>query len=533
MADTKLNQLLHEVEIYIESGFGQKLNINPNSIVNLKIHDTLAQWPTDGTLTFFYNPDIDSSIYNSKTGAPETPNVTTGLKDNTSSSFTFSNDGNDRLFIHIVPLPENSNESLVGAEKIPGFTITDRLFWSLTYEFAIYNMEDIDMPPGAQNAASSMIKALKLYFWDSWYQKLTTNIIEYSTGESTLANPQDDINNGFEHPGTIPTGLAMKEILEKSLQNKLKIGEGEDWEEGATNIFFTAPAQTTAYESLMYVHEYHISNKSENDAHDVSILVKEKGPNYRDTGFLTLRPLSYYFNKAGNTRTGPGEYQIEHYFLQSYSDAETENRALPYKEFKAPLSTANNETVDIKTSKYHTITNYRFVDIASVTNSNYILNMPVYSVNLKDREFNVEFQTNKASTAKDFISNNYINRLYKNGSPQDLFLINLDEDKKNKNIKPVFSLTRDDSVGRQAEGLQKIIYNGLFQNTCINFRVLGLTCREPGRFIGIDKPEGADKGEFDNRFFGQWFIIDIKHVIESEIYYNDITAVKIHRFESL
>lgn len=534
-AITKFNQLIHEVEIYIETGNGQKYNINPNSIVNLSIEDTLSNWVLQGTLSFFYTPDIDgNTIFDSRTGNEK--GQPTGISNNEKiPTLSFTNDGKDTIFIQIVPKSSNSNTTIAKGAQAPEFNIPENsVFWSMTQKFAIYEMEDIDLPPGAQNAASSTLKCYKLYFWDFLYQKLLTNIIEYSTGESPLANPQADIEKSFEHPGTIPTGMAMKEILEKSLESDLKIGDGEDWEEGATNIFYTTPAQTTAYDSLMYIFNHHISNKSSGDINDQSILMKERGPNFGDTGYFTLRPVSHYFEKAGNSKDSPGEYQIEHFFLQSYTDSGSQG-ATPTKDYKAPLAKDSSSVeVDIKTLKYHQITNYRFVDIASITNAREFLTRPVYSVNFKTRELLVEFQANKVDAAKKFIADNYISQLYKGkGEPEELFLVNIDKDKQSKNLKPTFSLFRDDPRGRQAVGVKKTLYTGLFHNACVNFRTLGLTYREPGRFIAIDKTEGVEPGDFQNKFFGQWFVICVKHIFEAEMYYNDITAVKIHRFEPL
>ena len=143
----------------------------------------------------------------------------------------------------------------------------------------------------------------------------------------------------------------MKEILEKGLEDDLKIGDGEEWEEGATRIFFTAPAQTSAYDCLTYVYEQHISNESSGDINDQSILMKEKGPNFGDTGYLTLRPASYFFKKAGNSSDSPGEYQIEHFFLQSYTD-DTAEGSSPTKNYKAPIAKDSSSTeIHIVTGK--------------------------------------------------------------------------------------------------------------------------------------------------------------------------------------
>jgi hypothetical protein len=75
-----------------------------------------------------------------------------------------------------------------------------------------------------------------------------------------------------------------------------------------------------------------------------------------------------------------------------------------------------------------------------------------------------------------------------------------------------------------------LLQTGLFQNSCIVFTVPGLSFRKPGRFIGIDKPNGSPNNTFSDKFYGQWFIIDVKHFFEKGAYYNTIIAVKIHRY---
>lgn len=69
---------------------------------------------------------------------------------------------------------------------------------------------------------------------------------------------------------------------------------------------------------------------------------------------------------------------------------------------------------------------------------------------------------------------------------------------------------------------------------------MGLTLRESGMFIGIDKSDGCSKNDYNNKLFGQWFVIKVDHIFEAGLYVNMIYAVKIHRhanqetkFESL
>lgn len=562
--DTKFNQVNHEFEIYLDNGVdSQRYPINPNSIVNLTIEDTLADWIVRGSLAFSYNPESGSGKIQKSTG--NNKNATTGVTGTkTKPFFSFRNDGYDFLRIRIKPKITSNN-----ASSIPTLKITDPVAWSLSYHFSIYDMEDIDLPPGAQNQASATIKCLKLYFWDSWYQKMLTNTLAYSTALSPLASPQADIQQGiYDNPGVISTGQAMKEIIYLSLspnssqQNysqgidsaaldpKLKINYrpiGNDWEEGAAKIFYTSPTGTTAFESLMYIYDKHVSNEKVSVApnvspprggrqgtslNDYSILLKDRGPTEHDVGIFSLKPVSSYFKKAGKAANQPGDYQIEHFFLQSYANIGAPEAS---KTLRAPVSRENSDVKDFKSLKYSTITNYRFVDIAALTNSTAFVTTPIYSFDFKNRTFNVEFQNNSVNAARDFMNRKYITELYKaNTSTNDLkklFLISLNDEKRDKNIKPAFSLYGDNLAIRQSAGLQKLLYIGLFQNAAINFRALGLTNREPGRFIAIDKTEGVDRGDFQDKFYGQWFVINVKHVFESEIYYNDITAVKIHRYQ--
>ena len=356
---------------------------------------------------------------------------------------------------------------------------------------------------------------------------MITDIMEYSTAKSNVDQK-------------LETGKAMKEIIEKSLEG-LDSTDGvpvndDEWEDGSSKIFYTTPTQTNSYESLMYIYDKHTSEKTldsggADKVYDFSLLIKERGPEATDIGRLTLKPVSTFFEKAGKDTENPGEYQIEHFFLQAYG--RNTDKTLGHR---APIIDGASDKIDFKSVKYGTINSYRFVDMSPTMNFEEFCTSPVYSFDFKNRIYRVEFQNNSVKTARKLIAEKYIKEVYTGGTGEDLFLTTLDKDKEvNRNIKPVFSLYGDqeDAGLRQTSGLQKLLYVGLFQNACIHFKTLGLSFREPGRFIGIDKTEGVDSGDFQDKFYGQWFVINVRHVFESELYYNEITAVKVHRFDSL
>lgn len=541
---TRLNELEYEFEMYLDNGAGasdtNRFIINPSAVVSLTIEETLADWVTRGILTIYYAFD---AIENDSSRKPVTESGSVV------PSYIFRNDGNDLLYIRLFPnlkFLENSRNGL--QLKV------DPLHWELLYKFSIYDVEDIDSPPGAQNASSASIKCKKFYFWDSWYQKMLTNTMEYSTAQSANYSSYAPLDS----ERSIPTGLAIKDIIQKSLSDlgnnipyidSVAGGPKNLWEEGASKIFYTAPAYNNAYETLMDVFSRHVSDKyavastsragtfgprgsgaTGNTVNDFSILTKERGPQRGDVGYFTLQPMSSYFEKAGKNE--PGEYQIERFIIQDEGGTESKPGVK-----RSPKSDNQDLQKDTKLGQYSQITSYRFVDISPFMNATEFVNKPVYSFDFRERKYNVEFNNNSVTAARDFIKRKYTDKLLTASNSTDLFLITLDENKKTKNVKPQYSLyggnETADFVNRQKDGFQKLLKLGVFQNACLFFRTLGSTNREVGRFITIDKEVAVQENSFNDRFYGQWFIINIKHIIENGIYYNEIAAVKLHRFQPL
>jgi hypothetical protein len=572
--EVKYNQLTHEVEIYLDNSNGdsdnRKFSINPAAIVNLTIETDLSDWVTRGTMSFFYDPEAGIGINSVVTGqtTDATPELTKekndpavhNIKDKNvnakvypeqHSGFVFRSDGDDLLRIKISPRTSDpSNLHNEGTARYSDYDVKDNdKFWTLSYLFSVYDAEDIDQPPGTDGAASASMKCLKLYFYDIRYQKMNSNLIEYSTALSNSASKA----SLSEKDAAIPTGIAMKEIIESSISGlslnvAQLVGTGEEWEEGGARMFFTSPAYSTALDCLSYVHDRHVSSKkgayvspSQSSprggkegsftVNDVSLLTIERGPTASDVGYFVLRPMSWYFSRAGSEQGKPGELQTEHFFLQGYGTPNATNMS---NTFRAPMSD-NTQNVDIKSAKHNNISSYRFVDISPLTNSIVFRTRPVYSFDFSKRTFNVEFENNNVKKARDFISKQYINNMYRNKNvpSEDLFLITIGKDKINLSLTPTFSLHGEDSVLRQSDGIKKLIYTGIFQNACINFRVLGLPCRQVGQFIAIDRTDGVEPSPYNDKFYGQWFIISLRHVFEGELYYNDITAIKLHRFDKL
>jgi hypothetical protein len=520
-----LNGHMHELELCIinESGI---YGISPTSIISLNIENTLSNWVVNGDITVFYNAEL-AEAFN-----------TTNNK-----NFVFRNDGNDYLRLRLVPLDIPVKGNTINAKN--------KAFWELNYLFAINNVEDVTQQTGGNSPAQILKKYKKFSFWDVRYQKMLTRNIEYSTATSS-SNPTANITTPVpDDARSLPTDVAIYDIIRKALDNDpllTKTGyerePGDNWDNGATKIFYTSPAADSAFDSLMYVFSRHTSKVTFNGtANDFAILDIERGTN--DLGYFSLRPLSKYFENAG--KSTPGKYQIEHFFLQS--NTQNSNTIGLHR---APISNDFTDR-DLKFKDYSNILKYEFVDISPLMNAAQFVTTPVYSFDFKNRQYNAEFKNNSIKNYKspvrgeepsavvEFINNKYINQLLTRGNDDNnKFLIETSsyEKQNNLSINPVYSLygNKDTPEIRNPDGFHKLLRTGLFQNTAINFTVPGLTMREPGKFIAIDRPEGTPTGDIasvDDKLCGQWFVINVVHTISNGAYYNNITAVKIHRYQSI
>jgi hypothetical protein len=379
---------------------------------------------------------------------------------------------------------------------------------------------------------------------------LTTTNLEYSSAQPKDRNFQPNFSSEMAPgQGVMYTGHMLKDILNEALSNtvlggceEFRIEENNQknigqktftlWDKGKAELFYTSPAQWSAADDVSYVLSHHVSEAE---------LQGGFGATYNDMclfhtdrsskpGFLEpirLTPLKEFFERAGSQPDAPGDLQREHFFVTS-----TTNETTVTNIYFAPRGGSKSNTVDLKTAKYGQILSYSFVDMSPAINSNMFCSTPVYSVDIRDRQFNVEFKGNDVISARRMISESYISQLFKQGKDNEkLFLPTIHKNKKDVNIFPKFTLNGNNPAVRQRSGLHHLLYTGVFQNACICFKVLGLTLRESGTFIGIDRTDGGDKTDYNNKLYGQWFVVKVDHIFEGNGYVNIIYAVKVHRHD--
>lgn len=532
----KYNEVDFVIDLYLDnsntlgSSEENRYYINPAAVLNLTIDDTLVNWVAGATLTFMYLPDDAPSDVGEITGQSN-KTILKGAQENSQilKSYQFRSDGFDMLRLSLCPISKPSEKN---GEPVVEIEANDPT-WTLSYIFSVYDVEDVNDVPGLKGPLSKYLKCIKLHLRDIRYQIVKNANIEYSTSFSSQANFGSGLANGFPQ-GTLKTGLIIQELFDKALTDPDLGGDSslgfkgtEDWDQGSNEIFYTSCAQNSVLDDINYAYGHHVSETGvgNGETKDISLLYakrSESGNGYISD--LSLSPVSSLFENATDS-------QIEHFFVTTHT---TQDSSLE-RTWKAP-------DTGLKTFKYGQIISYSFVDIAPEVNSSGFVNSPVYSVDIGQRIFDMKFSGNTVEEARDAIGTSYISKLYsEGGSPTQLFLPTIHKHKsygsgsqaQGSNVFPVFSLNGEQNqlatLSRQKNGIAQLLYTGLFHTSCICFTTFGLTHREPGKFIGIDELNKSRDTDYNNKVFGQYFIIKVGHGFEAGAYINTIYALKLHR----
>jgi len=544
----RYNDLEYKIELWLDNSGNFEINtknqffINPQSVINMDLTDTLNDWVVGGSLVFMYipeNADVSGQLKN--TGQAQKTQIKGAIENGkTLDSYEFRGDGYDMLRLSLKPVASNPQT----AKDSNGIVIKENEpKWTLSYLFSITEVEDLSQSSQIKGPISSYIKLLRLKFHDVRYQILKTTNLEYSTAQSPEKEIDQNLANGSL--GVLPTGKALLEVLNKALADSEQIAKGntslefyqlpgdKDWDEGLeSKIFYTSPAEYSALDDIDYIYAHHIGPKiTGTEVNDFCVMHSKRSTIPGGLDKICLTPLEKIFKEATTQDKGSaGSLQLEHFFVTTHTKEE-EDVDPSRGQYKAPNPTTNQNV--LKTFKYGQIVSYSFVDMSPTVNSNSFTTTPVYSVDIGKRQFNIQFKNNDVASARKVISNGYINNLFKgsDGNLEDLFLPVIHKSKKDRCVFPAFSLNGDNEKVRQRNGIHQLMYTGLFQNACICFKTLGLTLREPGTFIGIDKTLGCVDSDYNNKLYGQYLVVRVDHVFEQGAYLNTIWAIKIHRFK--
>jgi hypothetical protein len=419
--------------------------------------------------------------------------------------YSFRGDCRDFFLVDIMPRISDNTQNYNYGEQI-------EKLWRLKNVFVIYNTEDIQ-------GTNPDEKFKKLYFWDYNYELLREKNVDFSTADYLQTKDKILLDNNDRG---IKTGLALKNFLKTAFPERegfdVKFGE---WNEGATTIFYSSPTDSKAINDLEYMLDHHVSENNSN--YDFCLLRKE-----RFTNEWTLKSLKDYFDKAytrsiTNNVDGGGELHLERFIIPTTDviDATRSNNT------RTPLGPKNNAYLP----DYSVIENYSFSPPAGMDVQQFITTKIVHTYDPTDKSFNMDVQENQFDRILEIFKKNYVtSQKGSGGSNAFSSLTKNDYRITNINFDNVYTPYFESKEQRLAFGRNDVLIKALMLNNTLNFKSPGLTLRQSGRFISVDRNSSQPESKFDDKLLGTYFIVNVKHIFRNNVYTNDITCVKPYIF---
>jgi hypothetical protein len=472
------NNQKYLVDISLLNPDGRVFPINTANLVNLQIIDDGLLWYKTGTLVI-RNPD----------------NIIERRPDGTvpiDANYVFRNDGRDIIAIKIAPIVDDHSNAELSPDS-----------YNMEFVFAVYDKKDIVTGNTVRD------KYLQLNFWELDYQIFSEINVDWSTNNLLPSNLIPSLLTDEEKK--ISTGLAIKNLIQFVLGEDSKFSTS--WDTGASKIFYNSLANNNAIDDLEYLLYRHTSQKTGNQQEgDPCLLYRDR---YTKTWFL--QSFNNLFKLAVQQRSITGVLHRENFIIAGSS--QSDDSIIPSFQ-QIPKSTDLKYFSNINSI----ITNYQFEDSSTNTNTNFFVNYPCYSNDLKNKTFKVDFVDNTVESVKNYIQKTYVDSLGVNATAA----LTLNKTKKDaKIVKQAYSFQRD-KVARYADSRNLLLKSMLFLNQSLAFTVPGTTYRQANCFIGIDKNQNTIANNFDNKLLGQWYVNKIVHTFTDEKYTNTLYTVKLH-----
>lgn len=467
--------------------------LSPTKITKLFIQESATQWWTQGYLI------IDNTIEGWERSTDQ------------DGFYQVRGDGRDEVYINIKPAPS------------PGEPSPDPELWNIDIFGVIYDVEDMLSP-------NSDRKFKKVYFWDKKFHLMQERMVSWSTA----TGPRDLINDtGTLQFKSVRSDLPIAHVPDQersmytgeavaSVLTAAGFGEYIDttkWDLGASKICYTARSDLTIHETIQDILKYHVYERN-NDA-DIAGLTWDRG-----TQKFNLMPAISYYEKSG--ADSPKEYQIEHLFLQGQDEG---NVVSPEK---APITWDDSTTIDIKSSDVNIIGTYQLSQMSGADSSAEFVSKPVYSHRHKKKQFQVDAQENEISAVRNYIKDVYIKEV-RGDSP----LLTLNKTKlTGRSISHRFALASnldplEDRLARGVFGRVDTIRAAHFLNLCLSTRLIGTSFRQPNRYIGVDRVNQTSDTIYDYQLCGQYYVVEVNHIVQGDKYVNDVTMIKIHSYKDI
>lgn len=477
----------HKQEVY---------TLNPAVIMQLVLYDCTLEWQLHGYV-----------IVDNRGEGWERSTESDGF-------YQIRGDGRDEILVDVWPGWDPRDQ----LGQPPDETWRKRVFG------VVYDVEDLP-------SANVHDKKKKIYFWDKQYHLMKERHIEWSTATGTRdveneTGKLEFITKPIETPIAHATDDERSMFVGEAIASLLTdAGFGDyidtqEWELGETKICFTARADWSLYDNLMYLVDRLVSR---GDERDIVYFHKD-----RWTQLFQLTPMYKIFERAGSETNSPGELQVEHLFFEAPFEQKDSSP------FKAPFSTDySNLNVDIKSADVNIISDYIFDQQGGIDNSLAIVSKPVHSYDAVKNQFQVDAREHEITAVREYVKKHHTSKLL-GDSP--VMPLNLSK-KTGVSIAHQFSIkhghTKEARIERGRVGYRSTVFSNIYLNQCLSVRLPGSSHRQAGKFTGVDRLNQNSDTTYDHQLCGQYWVTDVVHVFQQNKYINDMTMVKINSYKDL
>jgi len=368
---------------------------------------------------------------------------------------------------------------------------------------------------------NSVVKRYTIQDFD--YQILSERNTFFST--TSLLEGKSDIANLTDSEREATTGKIIKAILQTVLQDKSVIktevingvAVTPDFEDGASKLFYSSPANYTAIDDISYMYSLHVSD---NAYKDFAFLNKNQY-----TGEYELISASNIFKNSFNkTNDSGGKYYLENFTLQGGTK---DVSGVIQNSMKKPA-------VALEFGELSDIIDIKFFNPPGKLYQDTIKTNLVHSYNCKTKMFHINGVDGDIENIKKSFDNIFVAPMKGKNAPSPNFILN-NTQKTNLNYNNVFTIyNNDNDFIKLAVGRNTVLKNALKLNLGIEMTVQGGLHRHAGKFISIDRSGSYVENDFDDKFLGIYFIISVNHIfVNDNNYYNKIVAIKTYSFTDL
>lgn len=472
------------------------------SLKSLTIIDNIFEPFNKGSIIFINNQDAFERFTLTDSDTEFSANKKTNF-----GSYNYRGDGRDLLFLEIKPTEVGDTKMSDDFYKVFGYKNT----------FCIYDEENI-----IEADQNNTYKKYDFYDFDE--QLLKEKSLFFSSVK--VGEPGIDFILKNNKSREANTSDCIRTILKDGLfeDSESQIFEFDtegnivNFESGLTNIFYTSPPNSSAYDDLSYILKHHVSGEP---GYDFSFLKKN---NF--TGEFSLQSLSEIYKKAFNQDSNtPGEFLQEQIIITNAGDVSND---LVQNAEKSPANTPGF-------GEKSTVINYKFFNTSAIVNTKSVNSKAVHSYDHTKKQFQLETFKSNIENAKNTFDTLYVDGKVKGKDNEPSPSIVLNNSKiQNFNYENTFSLYGDNESIRLTQGINKLLKSAFLTNIGVEIFLKGQTFRKSGRFFTLDRAENYPDNVLDKKMLGTYLILNVEHIYNGDnTYFNKVIGVKTYTFEDL